>query len=132
MSGVELPAVIARYYFNVPFAFYVIGYLAAAFAGTILVMFVKLTFRRDYQPRPLLTYEKLTGVVSRSLVLTAIILGSKVSAAFFLAAPVPELIRLYLVLSRRGDEKHYRDIYVQDVIISFVYAAAIGVALSFL
>jgi hypothetical protein len=132
LQPIELPAVVARYYFSVPFALYVIGYLAAAFAGTILILFVKLTFLRDYKPRPLLTYEKLTGVISRAIVVTAVILGVKVSPAFFFAAPVPDLIRLYLVLSRRGDEKHYRDIYVQDVIISFVYAAAIGVALSFL
>jgi hypothetical protein len=115
----------------VPFALYVIGYLAATFAGTIFVFFVKATFQKDYQTRRILLYEKTTGVLSRAIVVTAIILGFKLTPAFFFVAPVPDLLRLYQVVTLRGDERHYKDVYPADVLISFLYAAAIGVALAF-
>lgn len=131
LEPVPLPDVVAKYYFNVPFALYVIGYLAATFAGTILVFFVKMTFQKDYQTRPILLYEKTTGVLSRAIVVTAIILGFKLTPAFFFVAPVPDLLRLYQVVTLRGDQRHYKDVYPADVLISFLYAAAIGVALAF-
>ncbi len=131
LQPVPLPEVVAKYYFNVPFAFYVIGYLAATFAGTILVFFVKVTCQQDYQTRPILLYEKTTGVLSRAIVVTAIILGFKLTPAFFFVAPVPDLLRLYQVVTLRGEERHYKDVYPADVLISFLYAAAIGVALAF-
>jgi hypothetical protein len=131
LEPVALPPVIAKYYFNVPFILYVIGYLAATFAGTIIIFFVKMTFQKDYQTRPILLYEKTTGVISRAVVVTAVILGFKLSPAFFFVAPVPDLLRMYQVVTQRGKERHYKDIYPTDVLISFAYAAAIGVALAF-
>jgi hypothetical protein len=131
LQPVPLPHIIAKYYFNVPFVLYVIGYLAATFAGTIFIFFVKMTFQKDYQARPILSYEKTTGVISRAIVVTAIILGFKLTPAFFFAAPVPDLLRMHQVVTLRGDERHYKDVYPTDVLISFVYAAAIGVALAF-
>jgi hypothetical protein len=132
LAPLELPETVARYYFNVPIALYVIGYVAATFAGTILIFFVKITFRKDYQARPILLFEKTTGVISRALVVTAVILGFKLTPAFFFVAPVPDLLRLYQVVTARGiDEKHYKDVYPSDIIISFVYAGAIGIALAF-
>ncbi|HUV87917.1 MAG TPA: DUF3307 domain-containing protein [bacterium] len=131
LQPLPLPHIVAQYYFNAPFALYVIGYLAATFAGTIFIFFVKMTFRKGYQTRPILLYEKTTGVVSRAVVVTAIILGFKLTPAFFFVAPVPDLLRLYQVVTLRGDERHYKDVYPADVLISFLYAAAIGVALAF-
>jgi hypothetical protein len=131
LQPITLPPIIAKYYFNVPFVLYVIGYLAATFAGTIFIFFLKMTFQKDYQARPILLYEKTTGVLSRAIVVTAVILGFKLTPAFFFVAPVPDLLRLYQVVTLRGGERHYKDVYPADVLISFVYAAAIGVALSF-
>jgi hypothetical protein len=132
LQPIPLPHVIARYYFNVPFALYVIGYLAATFAGTIFVFFIKSTFKKGFETRPILIYEKTTGVLSRAIVVTAVILGFKLTPAFFFAAPVPDLLRLYQVVTLRGREPHYKDVYPSDVAISFLYAAAIGVALAFI
>jgi len=131
LQPIALPELLEKYYFNTTFALYVIGYVAATFAGTILVFFVKSTFRRGYEPRPILLYEKTTGVVSRAIVVTAIILGFKVSPAFFFLSPVPDLLRLYQVVTMRNAENHYKDVYPSDIVISFLYAAAIGVALAF-
>lgn len=131
LQPVELPAILGKYYFNTTFALYVIGYVAATFAGTILVFFFKLTFRRDYEARPILLYEKTTGVISRAIVVTAIILGFKVTPAFFFISPVPDLLRLYQVVTLRTEEKHYKDVFPSDIVISFLFAAAIGVALAF-
>ena len=126
----KLPDVAAVWYFNRAVALYAIGYVAATFAGTIIIYFIKMTFRRDYNGRAILGYEKATGVLARAWVVTAVILGFKVSPGFYLAAPVPDLIRLYGVLARRGDDRHYRNVYPVDILISFLYAAAIGVALT--
>jgi hypothetical protein len=131
LQPVELPDVLAKYYFDTTFALYVIGYVAATFAGTILVFFVKSTFHRNYEPRPILLYEKTTGVVSRAIVVTAFILGFKVTPAFFFIAPVPDLLRLYQVVTLRDQEKHYKDVYPSDIVVSFLFAAAIGIALAF-
>jgi len=131
LQPVPLPDIVAKYYFNVPFALYVIGGLAATFAGTIFVFFVKMTFRKDYHTRPILLYEKTTGVLSRAIVVAAVVLGFKLTPAFFFIAPVPDLLRLYQVVTLRGTENHYKDVYPGDVLISFAYAAAIGVALAF-
>jgi hypothetical protein len=132
LQPVPLPDIVAEYYFNAPFALYVIGGLAATFAGTIFIFFAKMTFRKDYQTRPISLYEKTTGVFSRAIVVTAIILGFKLTPAFFFIAPVPDLLRLYQVVTLRGKEKHYKDVYPGDLLISFAYAAAIGVALAFI
>lgn len=131
LQPIKLPAAVAAWYFNRQVVLYIIGYLAATFAGTIIIYFLKMTFRRDYSGRAILGYEKATGVLARVWVVTAVLLGFKVSPGFFLAAPVPDLIRLYGVLTRRGDERHFRNVYPVDILISFVYAAAIGVALTF-
>jgi hypothetical protein len=128
-----LPAPFAPYYLNIPFALYVVGYLTAGFTGTIFVFFVKQTWWRDYRgaPRPILLYEKVTGVLARVMVVTAVVLAFKISPAFLLVAPVPDLFRIYHVLSSRGAERHYKNVYVPGIVISFLYAAAIGVALAF-
>jgi hypothetical protein len=131
LTPIALPEVVAKYYFNASVAVYVIGYVAATFAGTILVFFMKSTFRRDFEARPILFYEKTTGVVSRAIVVTAVLLGFKVTPAFFFVSPVPDLLRLYQVVTQRHDEKHYKDVYPSDILISFLFAAAIGVALAF-
>jgi hypothetical protein len=131
LQPIGLPEILAKYYFNATVALFVIGYVAATFAGTILVFFVKSTFRRGYEPRPILLYEKTTGVVSRAIVVTAVILGFKVTPAFFFIAPVPDLLRLYQVVTLRNEEPHYKDVFPSDIVISFLFAAAIGVALAF-
>lgn len=131
LQPIQLPDAIAKYYFDTSFALYVIGYVAATFAGTILIFFVKSTFRSDYEARPILLYEKTTGVISRAIVVTAIILGFKVTPAFFFISPVPDLLRLYQVVTLRNEENHYKDVFPSDIVISFLYAAAIGVALAF-
>jgi len=132
LQPVPLPDIVAQYYFNAPFVLYVIGGLAATFAGTIFVFFVKMTFRKDYRTRPILLYEKTTGVISRAIVVTAVVLGLKLTPAFLLVAPVPDLLRLYQVVTLRGNEAHYKNVYPADILISFIYAAAIGVALAFI
>jgi len=131
VQPIPLPAVVAKYYFNVPFALYVIGFVAATFAGTIVIFFLKSTFRKDYGVKPIQLYEKTTGAVSRAIVVAVVILGFKLTPAFFFIAPVPDLLRLYHVVTLRGEDDHYKDVYPLDVLISFVYAAAIGVALAF-
>jgi hypothetical protein len=131
VQPISLPAVVAKYYFNVPFALYVIGFVAATFAGTIVIFFLKSTFRKDYGVKPIQLYEKTTGAVSRAIVVAVVILGFKLTPAFFFIAPVPDLLRLYHVVTLRGEDDHYKDVYPLDVLISFVYAAAIGVALAF-
>jgi len=130
LAPLALPPLLARYYFDVHIPLYITGYLAATFAGTIVIYFLKMTFRRGYGPRPILLYEKTTGVLSRALVVTAVLLGFKLSPAFFFLAPVGDLLRLYQVVTLRGDDRAYKNVYVADVIISFVYAAAIGAALA--
>jgi hypothetical protein len=130
LQPIPLPEVVAKYYFNTAFALYVIGYAAAAFAGTIFIFFVKSTFKSGYQARPILLYEKTTGVIARAIVVTAVILGFKVTPAFFFVSPVPDLLRLYQVVTLRNQEDHYKDVYPSDIVISFLYAAAIGVGLA--
>ncbi len=127
----KLPALVAQYYFSTRVALYLIGYLAATFAGTIFVYFVKVTYRRGYGVPPIHMFEKTTGVVARAVVVTAVILGFKLTPAFFFLAPVPDLLRFYQVVTLRNDKKNYKDVYVPDVIVSFVYAALIGGALAF-
>jgi len=131
LQPAPLPALCARWYLDPAVPLYGIGYLAATYAGTIFIFFLKMTFRPGYFGRPLLGYEKTTGVIARAVTATAVILGFKLTPAFFAVAPVPELLRLYRVWTRRGEDGHYRDVYIWDVAVSFVWAAAIGVALSF-
>ncbi len=130
LQPAALPDVITAYYFDTTIAWYIIGYLVATFAGTIFIFFVKVTFRPGHKPGPILPYEKTTGVVARALVVTAIILGFKLTPAFFFVAPVPDLLRLYQVITMRGAEGHYKDVYPTDVVVSFVYAGAAGIALA--
>jgi hypothetical protein len=127
-----LPETIARYYFSTSFPLYIIGYIAATFVGTIVIYFVKMTFRSDYAGRGIFGYEKSTGVLSRAATVTAILLGARYHPVLFLAAPVGEGLRLAHVMSKSKDDHQYRDVYYFDVILSFVYAAAIGIALAFI
>jgi hypothetical protein len=125
-----LPAAVARWYFDPALPVYVIGYVLAAFAGTIFIYFIKMTFVPDYGPRPILTYEKATGVIARAATLTAVILGFKISPAFFVVAPIPEMIRLAAVLAKRGDGGDHRNVYPLDVGISFVFTLVLAAGLA--
>jgi len=131
LAPVTLPPLLSRYYFNLSFIVYIIGYLTATFVGTIFVLFVNMTFRRGYEARPILLYEKATGVIARAIVTTAMLLGFKLTPAFFLLAPVPDLLRIYQIVTLRGDAETYKGIYVSDIIVSFFFAAGIGAALAF-
>ncbi|UCE27500.1 MAG: DUF3307 domain-containing protein [Candidatus Coatesbacteria bacterium] len=126
-----LPDTVARYYFSTSLPLYLIGYIVATFAGTIVIYFVKMTFRSDYTGRGIFGYEKFTGVLSRAATVTAILLGARYHPALFLAAPLGEGLRLAHIMSKTKDDRQYRDVYYLDVILSFVYAAAIGTALTF-
>ncbi len=126
-----LSETVARYYFSTSFPLYLIGYVAATFAGTIVIYFVKMTFRSDYAGRGIFGYEKFTGALSRAATVTAILLGARYHSVLFLTAPVGEGLRLAHIMSKSNDGNQYRDVYYLDVILSFVYAAAIGIALTF-
>jgi hypothetical protein len=130
-APMALPDAVARYYFSTSFPLYVIGYLAATYMGTIVIYFVKVTFRSDYAGRGIFGYEKFTGVAARAVTVTAILLGARYHPAFFLAAPAGEVLRLAHVLWKKEDGGQYKDVFYADIIISFIYAAAVGAALTF-
>lgn len=130
LEPVTLPPLLSRYYFNGVVIIYAVGYLVATFVGTIFIYFINMTFRRGFEARPILLYEKATGVIARAVAVTAVVLGFKVTAAFFLLAPVPDLLRIYQVVTLRGENDTYKGVYVSDIIISFFYATAVGVALA--
>jgi hypothetical protein len=126
-----LPDTVGHYYFSTSLPLYVIGYLAATFMGTIVIYFIKVTFRPDYAGRGIFGYEKFAGALARAATVTAILLGARYHPAFFLTAPAGEGLRLAHVFWKSENRGQYKDVYYADIIISFVYAAAVGAALTF-
>lgn len=126
--SLNIPDWLSIYYLNTNLLVYLIGYLTAAYIGTIVVLFLKSD---KYRKKPPTGYEKITGVLARVATLTCVILAFKLHWGFAVLIPIPETIRFLIVYSKRKlPHLPYRNITPRDVVVSFIYTLIVAIPLS--
>ena len=122
-----IPSPLNYFFLNNNLLMLLIGFFTATFAGTIFIYFIKITWREDYTNRPILIYEKVSGVLDRGIVYISLMAGIYLNPLYILVAILPPLIRIVLWQKRRIEEGHFKDVYFHDIITSFIYTIAIAV-----
>ncbi len=126
-NPISTPGWLNRYYFDIDLLVYITGYLTVAFVGTIIVLFLKT---EEYRDKPLTIYEKTTGALARIATLTCVILTFKLHWGFLVLIPIPELVRLVIVYSKRElPHLPYKNVTPRDVIVSFAFTLVIAIPL---
>ena len=127
VTAMNVPDWFGAYYYNLNLLVYIIGYLAAAYVGIIVILFLKPGENKDKPPT---VYEKTTGALARVATLTCVILAFNLHWAFAVLIPVPETVRLIIVLSRRNlPHIPYKNIFPRDIIVSFAYTLLLAIPL---
>ncbi|MGQ9706995.1 MAG: DUF3307 domain-containing protein [bacterium] len=126
LTPMFLPDVLTKFFLNNYLLMFLIGFFTATFAGTIFIYFTKLTWRENYKNRPILTYEKVSGALDRGIVYSAFIAGIYLNLLYLIVMISPIIIRLYLWQKMKTEEGHFKDVYLHDIIVSFVFTVIIA------
>jgi len=121
-----LPDILTRFFLNNYILMFLIGFFTATFAGTIFIYFTKLTWRSDYKNRPILTYEKVSGALDRGIVYVSLMAGIYIHPLYLIVMITPLIIRIYLWQRMKTEEGHHKDVYLQDIIVSFIYTVVVA------
>jgi hypothetical protein len=127
IGPISLPSWLAIFWLNNTFIMILVGFLTATFAGTILILFIKITWRPGFTiQQGLSSYEKTTGVLSRGLVFVLAILGWYASPVFYPFIIIPPMLRLFFWHRWREESGQYRNVYLADIIVGFIYTILVA------
>jgi len=130
MRGVEpmsLPIWLANFWFNNALIMILVGFLTASFVGTILILFIKVTWRPGFTVKQgLSSYEKTTGALERGLVFVLAILGWYINPIFYIFIVIPPTLRLFFWQRWRDESGHYQNVYLADIVTGFVYTMLVA------
>jgi hypothetical protein len=106
---------------------WLLAFVLCTFTTSIVLYFIKMTWRTDYKQRGIFGFEKYFGDLFRFLIFagTALIVCYQV---YYLSVLIllPFLFELIYINRKRGENSHFKDIYPSDVIIGSIIAAGMG------
>lgn len=106
---------------------WILSFILCTFTTSIVLYFIKMTWRSDYKQRGIFGFEKYFGDLFRFILFagTALIVCYQTYYLLPLLA-IPFLVELIFIDRKRGESAHYKDIYPSDVILGSIIAVGMG------